>query len=311
MSGTWIETCHLKNLFFITRPYHHKAKEEPNHYYFFYSVNTAIPIELNDTKMKIRKRQTLLIQANCELKIHTVDFRKGARLLAANFIVDRQHIPDWAIHNAEEKLISSLCEKIDPFLLVSDTNFIYSLLIQIIHEKYLASQHYEQICSSLFVVILYHLSERLKSISPSTADYAKQIYHYIENHYEQDISETQLSDALGISPSHIQKILKRYYQTTFFDIVHRLRIKRAQELLIHSDHTISDIAYFCGFNSRQRFNFIFRKYTGITPSQYKKNSMHNEFSHKQFQQSLPSAQTDARPSECISPASRASTKPTS
>ncbi len=270
MSGKQHEICRLKKAFFIHKPYHHRAKDDPNHYYLFYSVNAAASIELNGAKMKLRKRQTLLIQAGCEVSVRPIDLKKGAQLIAACFVIDRIQASDRAALCAGEKPIFSLCEKIDPFLMVSDTNFIYALLIQILHEKHLASPRCEQICSNLFAVILYHLNEQIQSLTPSAADYARQIYRYIEAHYEHDISEAQLSESLGVSQSYLQKILRRYYHATFFEIVHRLRIRRACELLAQPGRTVSEIAYLCGFNSRQRFHFIFRKYMGVTPGQYQK-----------------------------------------
>lgn len=271
MPGTQTEICHLKRAFFIHKSYHHRPKDEPGLYYLFYAVSAAASIELNGATMKLRKRQTLLIRADCALTIHPIDLQKGAQLIAASFVTGRSQCPGPDGDGAEQALVAALCEKVDPFLMVSDTNFIYSLLIQIIHEKHLASPRCEQICSSLFVVILYHLSEQLNAPAPSAADYAGQIYRYIEAHYEHDISEAQLSESLGISQSYLQKLLRQYYHATFFELVYRLRIRRAQELLACPGHTVSDIAYLCGFNSRQRFHLIFRKYTGVTPSQYQKS----------------------------------------
>lgn len=271
MPDTQNEICHLKRAFFINKPYRHKAKDEPGRYYLFYAVSAAASIALNGATMKLRKRQTLLIRADCALTIHPIDLRKGTQLIAASFDAGRCKSPDAGGPIAGEALIAALCEKIDPFLIVSDTNYIYSLLIQIIHEKHLASPRCEQICSSLFVVILYHLSEQLNASAPSAADYAGQIYRYIETHYEYDISEAQLAESLGISQSYLQKLLRQYYHATFFELVYRLRVRRAQELLAQPGRTVSDIAYLCGFNSRQRFHLIFRKYTGVTPSQYQKS----------------------------------------
>ena len=135
MSGTQSEPCRLTKAFFINRPYRHRAKSEPGRYYLFYSVNAAASLELNGAELKLRKRQTLLIQAGCELTVRPLDLKKGAQLIAAGFVTG----PGRAVHDAGEQLVFSLCEKIDPFLMVSDTNLIYSLLIQIIHEKHLAS----------------------------------------------------------------------------------------------------------------------------------------------------------------------------
>lgn len=48
------------------------------------------------------------------------------------------------------------------------------------------------------------------------------------------------------------------------------RVRKAQQLLLHTRHKISDIAGQCGFNSFSQFNRIFNKQSGMSPSAFRK-----------------------------------------
>jgi AraC-like DNA-binding protein len=53
----------------------------------------------------------------------------------------------------------------------------------------------------------------------------------------------------------------------------KTRIERAKELLSNTGNKISDIALSVGFSNQQRFNEMFKKYSGMTPLQYRKKYM--------------------------------------
>ncbi len=52
----------------------------------------------------------------------------------------------------------------------------------------------------------------------------------------------------------------------------KIRVQRAKELLADTDAKICDIALNVGFSNQQRFNEIFKKYTGVTPLKHRKQS---------------------------------------
>ncbi|MGC9366431.1 MAG: helix-turn-helix domain-containing protein [bacterium] len=61
-------------------------------------------------------------------------------------------------------------------------------------------------------------------------------------------------------------------QQNFFNFVNSYRIEEVKKMLVdevNSDRTILEIMYECGFNSKSSFNSVFKKQTGLTPSQYR------------------------------------------
>ena len=74
-----------------------------------------------------------------------------------------------------------------------------------------------------------------------------------------------------MSPSYISHVFSMVKGTTFIDYLNSLRIRKATEMLRFSARPITEITMEAGFKNISHFNKIFKKYMGITPSNYKKN----------------------------------------
>ena len=83
---------------------------------------------------------------------------------------------------------------------------------------------------------------------------------------------SDLAEALEIRPYRVSEILSRGMDTTFYDMVNKYRVFRAQELLLSPDlahFNLLGIAMESGFKSKSVFNDVFKKTTGKTPSQFR------------------------------------------
>ncbi|MBC8753429.1 helix-turn-helix transcriptional regulator [Kordia sp. YSTF-M3] len=83
----------------------------------------------------------------------------------------------------------------------------------------------------------------------------------------------QLSDELEISAGHLSKLINTYSEYNFSDYINSLRVSQAKALLKDDDfdnYTIVAIGLECGFNSRSTFYTAFKKFTDLTPSEYRK-----------------------------------------
>ena len=83
----------------------------------------------------------------------------------------------------------------------------------------------------------------------------------------------EIATATHIPGHHLSQVLNDKINQNFFDFINGYRIKALQEKLKDPSNkhlTILGIAYDCGFNSKASFNRIFKKHTGLTPSEYLK-----------------------------------------
>lgn len=89
------------------------------------------------------------------------------------------------------------------------------------------------------------------------------------------LSIKTVADKLGLSVNHLSQVINQQSGKNFFKFINEYRVEESKKLLqdqSNKKYTILAIAYDCGFNSKSSFNTIFKQYTGITPSDFIKNS---------------------------------------
>lgn len=116
----------------------------------------------------------------------------------------------------------------------------------------------------------YNLTEN-RNIKPLChIDNISSAITYINEHYNEDITLNDITKAAHMHKTTFIANFKAIYNMTTWDYINIKRIEDSLTLLKSTDLTILDIAVKCGFNSTANFNKIFKKTTGITPSEYRK-----------------------------------------
>ena len=90
---------------------------------------------------------------------------------------------------------------------------------------------------------------------------------------ENDLKLVDLAENIGTSPQLLSQYLNEELKSNFFQYINLLRVKEARRLLLSADtinESIIDIALRAGFNSKSTFNAAFKKYTGVSPSVWRK-----------------------------------------
>ncbi len=89
-----------------------------------------------------------------------------------------------------------------------------------------------------------------------------------------DLSLDILAGRLDASKHHVSQIINEHLGASFFEYVNHLRIEEAKQLLAETsrnDLHVIEAAYAVGFNNKVSFNLAFKKATGMTPTEYRKN----------------------------------------
>jgi len=92
---------------------------------------------------------------------------------------------------------------------------------------------------------------------------------------DSEIRLDTIADLLDISRHHASQIINQHFSLHFYDFINKYRIQDAEELLRDpkSGLSITDVAYQTGFNNRISFYKAFKKYTAMTPSEYRDHCM--------------------------------------
>jgi YesN/AraC family two-component response regulator len=91
---------------------------------------------------------------------------------------------------------------------------------------------------------------------------------------DEDLTLGKLAEQLSTTDKKLSTMLNQYLNTTFYDLINKYRVEAVKEkinLVSYINYNLFGIACECGFKSRTSFNRIFKKETGLSPSDYKKS----------------------------------------
>lgn len=92
---------------------------------------------------------------------------------------------------------------------------------------------------------------------------------YINQNLDRKIAIEELANLLGMSKFHFIRQFKTIYGTTPLQYIKKIRLEKAQNLLIQSDKNISEIAYEVGYQTLSRFSEDFKSFTELSPSAFR------------------------------------------
>lgn len=99
----------------------------------------------------------------------------------------------------------------------------------------------------------------------------KRIERHIEERMEYGVTLTGLADLAGLTPSYFCKAFKKSFGTSPLAHVQNRRIDRAKDLMLNTDQSLAEIAFTCGLCDQSHFSRIFRKVSGMSPSQWRRS----------------------------------------
>ena len=97
-----------------------------------------------------------------------------------------------------------------------------------------------------------------------------QVIDYIREHYTEDINRNTLSERFHFSPEYIGKMFRKDIGTSLNDYINSLRVEKAKHLLENTNTKVIDIALEVGFDTLPYFSSVFKKYTGLSPAEFRK-----------------------------------------
>lgn len=99
-----------------------------------------------------------------------------------------------------------------------------------------------------------------------------QIRQYIKDNIEQDLTREEIAQQFFMSKDYISHIFKKETGVSLISAINEEKIKRAKELLLTSSASVSEIATNLGITNFSYFTRIFKKDTGVSPQEFRKNA---------------------------------------
>ncbi|MCL2718203.1 MAG: AraC family transcriptional regulator [Lachnospiraceae bacterium] len=196
----------------------------------------------------------LIFQADFALLHSIKDLAAGLTLISPALHITPDNSP--AIHGPAKKLVLEIANEYFEDLPLSEAS-IYAKIIE------------------LFVLIARHHSK--VSIPMNNSENKQREYierflfvcEYINEHFNENLTLDEIAALSGFSKYHFSRLFKQFTNTSFYKYLNRKRIENAVDLLMDSQHTITDVALRCGFSSLSAFIRMFKIIRGCTPSEFK------------------------------------------
>ena len=113
-----------------------------------------------------------------------------------------------------------------------------------------------------------NIAAKPKAMTDSAVSKAKK---YIDENYRKDLSLDEVSKIVNISPYYFSKLFKEETGENFIEYVTAARIRGAKEMLKKPDVSIKEVCAMSGYSDPNYFSRIFKKYEGVTPSEFREN----------------------------------------
>jgi two-component system response regulator YesN len=137
-------------------------------------------------------------------------------------------------------------------------------------EEMLALSDLDQVFDFTESIIFKLRSRNIEKNISRTEKILYQALNIIETrYYDPNLSLNQVCDEIDISISYLSMLFQRQHNMTFNKYLIQTRMEHAKELLIRSHDKIINIATKCGYNEVYYFSHSFKKYTGLSPKQYR------------------------------------------
>lgn len=136
------------------------------------------------------------------------------------------------------------------------------------------------------VIELLRISEEMNSSmtmdEKRNNNYVEQSIQYIAKHYAEEIKMYDIASACGLSESHFRRIFEESMSMKPLDYVNMIRIDKACELIQNENYDMDEVSVRVGYETHSTFFRNFKKLTGKTPYQWKKEETHMDGATKNY-----------------------------
>ncbi len=108
-----------------------------------------------------------------------------------------------------------------------------------------------------------------QNTSNASSFIVKNAVSYMKTHYREHLTLSDVAEHVYVSQWHLSKLLNRYEEQSFSEILNAIRINQAKELLKDPSLRIGDIAEQVGFLDMAHFSRAFKRYAGISANEYR------------------------------------------
>ncbi|MCH4284784.1 MULTISPECIES: AraC family transcriptional regulator [Bacillota] len=266
---------------------HHRFSYMPSHTHNFiefnYMYSGSCTQYINDEKITLQEHDLILMDKDIIQRIDYV----GENDIIVNILVKDDSVIELLRQSISQSssIVTKFmynASKMDAFhnnymLFKLQNNEIAQNMIECMIMKYFETSHQKD--KSLNVMMALLLSELSNSIDQQTSHFTEEensilpILKYIDTHYDQ-VTLSSLSKQFGYNANYLGNKIKDETGSTFKELIEKKRLDIAQELLVATNYSTTEIAEIIGFHSAPSLFRLFQKHFHQTPNEYKAQNNH-------------------------------------
>lgn len=233
--------------------------------YILLIIRSPARIILND--------QTHYVKGN-----NVIVYRKGSPQYF--FAHNAEFVNDWVKFELDEEdlaFLESIGIQFDTVMEFSDVHALSRLVKLLFIERWADNPNAEESKTLLLRLLFLKLSDFITKEIVVSSKLTEKLTILKNNIYcnpQKDWSIETICRSLSISPSYLHSTYKKMFGSSVKADVIASRLEYSKDLLATTDLKISTIAHRAGFETDVHFMYMFKKKTGLTPSQYRKASIH-------------------------------------
>ena len=127
----------------------------------------------------------------------------------------------------------------------------------------------DDLCYKLQEAIDVFTDCMFEHVPTKNSELVKKAIHYISQNFATPITLESVANHVHLNPSYFSTMFRQSTGSTFKEYLNMVRIEESKRLLANTDYSLIDIAVATGFEDQSYFSKVFKKYTGLTPKQYR------------------------------------------
>lgn len=127
----------------------------------------------------------------------------------------------------------------------------------------------ETLCFHLQEIVVTFSESMFQQAPNQNSELMRKAMIYISKHFNEPLTLEDAAQYVHLHPSYFSTLFKQSIGSSFKEYLNMVRIEESKRLLSNTDFSIIDIAVAIGFEDQSYFSKVFKKYTGLTPKQYR------------------------------------------
>ena len=267
-----------------------------NEYVLYVIKSGELYIREADREYALKKGDILLLEPNVlheGFKFSSCDYFfihfKHPGIRAAGSAVSAK-LTDEILHNRKTSLtsdalsdttvLSSICF-LPKYYHIKNETVLFSFfnnLEESIGDYCKKYEDYKKVIACNLMKLLIKLSrefitteiENSETYTPKSFLKVKKIIDYINKRYNEKLTSKDLETLFDSNYDYLNRVFRTATGNTIVHYINNVRVNKAKELIESTSMNFSQICYVVGINNPYYFTRLFKKYTGMTPSQYSK-----------------------------------------